>query len=271
MGQYILCGPPAKHAYYEKQLGVRLYTAEELCFFIYHNAALLDGDFVNEQLIAFLRDEAGFPGLAERIRKIYHSPADLGQALILILREVGYYSEPEIARFWEMMAKLKRQNQLEREREKADLLYTRGRFEGAIRVYGRVLSQSRDLRVKSSFYVQVLQHMGSAYMQLGLSAEAMECLLAAWKEQPLPELRRQMFFLSMLTDTAFPKALEGVDASVLATWQQEFLESENRNLNQVQEEMDRMSTVEAVEGDANDLRRVYLNREKARFRKMIQE
>ena len=43
MGNLILSRPAEiKRPYYVSELGVHLYSAEELCYYIYHNAVLID-------------------------------------------------------------------------------------------------------------------------------------------------------------------------------------------------------------------------------------
>ena len=58
MGSYILSlSPMAKHPYRTKELGVDIYTAEELCYYIYHNFVVVDDDFISRELFEFLEDE----------------------------------------------------------------------------------------------------------------------------------------------------------------------------------------------------------------------
>ena len=54
MGQYIHCKAVAVHPYYVSELDIRLFTAEELCYYIYHNIALIDDDFISAELLTFL-------------------------------------------------------------------------------------------------------------------------------------------------------------------------------------------------------------------------
>ncbi len=268
MGQYILCGEIAAHPYYVKLLGIRLYSAEELCYYIYNNLFLIEDDFISRTLLLFLREEVKLTGLADKIEKSYHGPADLDMALLLILREVGYYNELEIARFQEKANRLRKQNPLERLRERADQLFTRGRYECAIREYSRILYAKRDLRLKSYFYAQVLQHMGAAYMQLGLCDEALECLEASYKEAQEQLVLKQMYFLAMETGRPYPKMLEQVDAMQLTQWQKDYLEIQNKHLAAVMSDEHQMMFYEGS-AERKILIRSYLEREKHDYRTKI--
>ena len=53
MGQYLLGGAVAEIPYITKELNIPLYTAEELCYYIYHNLTVLN----NLQVIEYLGKE----------------------------------------------------------------------------------------------------------------------------------------------------------------------------------------------------------------------
>ena len=55
MSAMILCrGKVADNPLYIMQSGIRLYTEEELCYYIYNNIYILTNDFINDELITFL-------------------------------------------------------------------------------------------------------------------------------------------------------------------------------------------------------------------------
>lgn len=268
MGQYLLCGAVAEHPYYVKLLGIRLYSAEELCYYIYNNLSLIDESFISQALLLFLREEVKMAETADKIERVYQTPADLDSALMVILRDTGYYNELEMARFQEKAMRLRKQNPLERIRERGDQLFSRGRYESAIREYSRILFMKRDMRLKPYFYAQVLQHMGASYMQLGLCDEALECLEASYKEAQEQLVLKQMYFLAMETGRPYPKELEQVDAMQLTQWQKDYLEVQNRHLAAVISDDSQMMFYEAAE-ERKKMISSYLEREKKAYRTKI--
>lgn len=270
MGQYILCDAIAEHPYCIRQLGLCLYTAEELCYYIYNNISLIGDDFISPGLLLFLRQEVKQADLADKIERYYNSPADLESMLVLLLRDIGYYTDVETARFQERFSRLRKQNKLEQKRERADMLFERGRMEGAIREYSGILSAKRDTRLKPYFYAQVLQHMGAAYMRLGYSDEALECLEAAYRESPEAFILKQMYFLAMETGRPYPKQLEDVDAASLTEWQQSYLDSQNLHLAEIQTDESQMVYFDRP-GEKEKAIRRQLEEEKRLYRSMIGE
>ncbi len=268
MGQYLLCGAIAEHPYCVKILGLRLYSAEELCYYIYNNLSLVDESFIGPALYLFLKDEVNLPELADKVEQIYQTPDDLDKALLTILQAVGYYSEAELAQFQEKTMRLRKQNPQERLRERADQLFARGRYECAIREYSRILFFHRDMRLKAHFYAQVLQHMGAAYMQLGLCDEALECLEAAYKESQEQLILKQMYFLASETGRPYPKELERIDTMQLTLWQKEYLQVQNKHLTDVMTDSCQLMFYEGTVEKRASIRS-YLEKEKREYRTKI--
>lgn len=76
MGRWIFGGKEAKLPFEVEELDLRLYTIEELCYYIYNNLALIGEDFIDEHLLSFLRDELDLKEEAEKIERFYTSPSD---------------------------------------------------------------------------------------------------------------------------------------------------------------------------------------------------
>ena len=80
MSGLILCREKTvTHPYYVTELGIHLYTGEELSYFICHNILLIDEDFLDERLFDFL-EQLGETRLCERARRLserYGIPAFL--------------------------------------------------------------------------------------------------------------------------------------------------------------------------------------------------
>lgn len=268
MGQYLLCGKIAEHPYYIRELGLRIYTAEEFCYYIFNNTYLLEEDFIRPQLVDFFRREVAMPELADKIIKYYGSSADMANVLVIIMRDVSYYNENQIAQFQDRLNRMRRQNHLDRSRERADLLLEKGRYECAVQIYSGILQHPRDIRLKPQFYAQVLQHMGVAYMRMGYVEEALECLQAAYAEGKDEKILEQMYYLALRSGLPFCRELQSVSSAQLSRWNVRYQEVESANMQAVREN----ALLPGISGDPEENRRAadrYLAGQKKAYCHMV--
>ena len=67
MGAVMICKrEPAETPYYIESMGIRIYSMEELAYFLYENIYLVDKRMLGERLWEWLRTEMHNPELAER-------------------------------------------------------------------------------------------------------------------------------------------------------------------------------------------------------------
>ena len=139
MGKIILCrGKKADTPLTVLQTGVKLYTAEELCYYIYNNIYLIGQDFIDDNLISFL-DETGEKELAERVRKLKETGGSLAQIFVIILKTIDYYSVAEIEQLKEILNTLGKQSVCERLKARGDGYLNAGYFFAAVRCYESII------------------------------------------------------------------------------------------------------------------------------------
>ena len=272
MEQVYLCGKAAEKPFYMRELGINLYSAEELSYVIYHNALLIDDDFFGDDLMAFLRDELQLTQTAEKLSRSYTGPSDRESTLAMLLREIGYYSEGEITKFTEQLTRFRRLGSAERLKEKGDLLTGKKRYESAVRAYSSILTKRREYRLSQEFCAGVLQHMGVAYLRMGYAEEALECLQAAYSETHRELFLEQMYELCEQNGLPYPAQLEQITSEQMARWEKKYIRTEEKN-QFVSERSQIIRRLEQIRGaDADEKRRKeiadFLEEEKKRYRSM---
>ena len=119
----ILCRhEPVEHPYYIERLGIHIFSSQELCYIIYNHPLLAMGDFVNDHLIQFIRDELKQTFLAGKLSAWKRSNEDPDEMLIIILQECYYYTAKEIQKFRQKILAYRRMNKAEFMKEKADFI-----------------------------------------------------------------------------------------------------------------------------------------------------
>lgn len=98
MGRLIYCiGDKAKSPYYFASTGTRVYTMEELCYYLYHNVETMEEDLAENQLISWIRDELHMGQRADELQEIKNKEHGMKELAVAIFCSTDYYSQEEIA------------------------------------------------------------------------------------------------------------------------------------------------------------------------------
>lgn len=135
-----LCiGDYAKNGYEPEKMGIRVFSLEELCFFIRENAGILDDGLVDASLGEWLEKECGLKDLGEEIKRAAHRKISLKSFVSIILNFAAFYP-PQVNH--EIENAINQNNHLtiyEKKKRKADSLLKRGQYGLAGREYMKVL------------------------------------------------------------------------------------------------------------------------------------
>ena len=165
MGRYILCGKEASLPYEVEELDIRIYTIEELCYYIYNYLPLIGEDFIDERLLNFIRGELDLPEIADKIERFYSSRSEQDATLQMLLSDAGYFSDAELTEFQNRLVYRRRKSSNERVKEKGDSLLKLGRCQSAVRCYKSLAKTGEDNRVSREFYISVSIRAGMRNMK----------------------------------------------------------------------------------------------------------
>ena len=267
MARMILGGNIAKLPYEAEELDLRLYTAEELCYYIFHFLALIGDDFIDDRLMSFIEDGLGLKETAEKIRRFYHSPSDQDATLQMILSDLGYYSDKELTEFQNRLVRRRRKNGPERKLEKADTLFALRRFSKAVRIYRR-LSGDPDGRITKDFRVRCMEGCANSYGRLSCYKDALRWLRKAYKETGDLRILKKIYGLSMLSGMDLPD-FDQVPEKEFQKWQREYSSMESQARSRVQED-ELMQAFFKDKGERDRTLAGYAAREKEIYRVMYE-
>lgn len=173
MGNLILCHDRhAAHPYEITRIHSRIYTIEELCYYLCNNLYLIDYTIMNGQLCTWLEEELGMDALASELRDVLRLRGSVEKFVLTILKDSKIYREPEMIRIQNVLEHLKNQKDIERQKYKGDNLLESGEVEEAILVYQAILNQEKDETVDDKFYGRIYAGLGAAYGRLFLYQES---------------------------------------------------------------------------------------------------
>ena len=182
MGSIILCHKKkARRPYEITRIHRKIYTMEELCYFLCNHLYLIDYTIMNEQLCDWFEEELELKELADNLRQHLEQYGSMQQFVVTILAYSSIYTTAELNYVQNVLEKLKNQKPVEKQKFKADNLLSNGALKPAILIYQSILQGEIDETVDKKFYGRVYASLGSAYGQMFLYEEAARMYEAAFQ------------------------------------------------------------------------------------------
>lgn len=211
MGKVILCtGERAVNPFVFEESNVKIYTMEELCYYIYHNIEMINEELFREELIAFIREELGLHERAEFIDGLRKRHAGLKDMAVSILCSTDYYTEKEIKELIAEIDMLYKLKPIERLKRNADILMSRGDYIQAAGEYRRVLGSSELNRLPQAALSDVLHNLAVTDAATGAFYTAAEGFREAYELNHKKESLMQYLFALKLSkqDALYEKELD---------------------------------------------------------------
>ncbi|MGO5051283.1 tetratricopeptide repeat protein [Lachnospiraceae bacterium LCP25S3_G4] len=204
MGSLILChSKKAKQPYEITRIHRKIYTLEELCFYLCNNLYLVDYTIMNEQFCSWIEEELELEELAADLRESMNNQHSVEHFVLQILTDSSIYSPVEMNHIRDVLGRLKNQKDIEKRKYKADNLLENGEIEEAIVAYQALLSEETDETVDRKFYGKLYGCVGTAYGRIFLYEEAMEMFDKAFQICSDPMMLRSYIYAAF---RALPKA-----------------------------------------------------------------
>lgn len=182
MGSIILCHKKrARRPYEITRIHRKIYSIEELCYFLCNHLYLIDYTIMNEQLCDWLEEELELKELADNLRQHLEQYGSMQQFVVTILAYSSIYTTAELSYVQNVLDKLKNQKPVEKQKFKADNLLSNGALKPAILIYQSILQAEIDETVDKKFYGRVYASLGSAYGRMFLYEEAAKMYEAAFQ------------------------------------------------------------------------------------------
>jgi len=135
-----LCvGEYASVGFEPEGMGIKIYSLEELVFFIRENAVLLDDSFMDESLGQWLAEECKLQELGDELRRASRKRVTLKTYVGILLEYAGFYTKDINAKIESTIAENSSLSVYEKKKAKADVLLQKGHYGKAGREYAKLL------------------------------------------------------------------------------------------------------------------------------------
>lgn len=200
MGKLIICnGKQATRPYYIKLTNSRIYSIEELCYFLYHNIDMIDEDFFQESLITWISEELNLTERADKLLELVKADAGLKDLVVCILCSADYYTEPEIKQLLREMDEAAMMTPLELKKKKADNYLRYRQFTEAAVEYETILDGKEVVNLSSEEYGNLLHNLAVVQINTVGVSVATENFKQAYERNRNPESLKQYLYALILS------------------------------------------------------------------------
>ena len=182
MSGYILCQTKkAENPYFIENIGLNIYSIEELCYYFSTDLPLLDHTILNRQLVQWLWQELNLKTLAQKLAPLPDREFSVGEFIFPVLKEINYLNQQEFRRLEEALKKLEQEPAPVRAKRKGDALMAHKKYTKAIKAYEKILRKDEKGRMGIQLAGNIYHNMGCAYARLFQMDEACACFRKAYE------------------------------------------------------------------------------------------
>ena len=192
MGTLILCsGLRTKRPYVFSATGIRIYTIEELCYYVESHIYFIDQDTFSYELFDWIGTELGLPERAEKLRLLKDKKADIKALLAAVLCSADYYTEPEIKSLIKTVDELNGLTPLKRSSLRAFSYLKNGKYREAAHEYEQLLNSKEATDMTPEEYGDILHNLAVARIHSKGLSEASDTFRQAFERNHRQESARQ--------------------------------------------------------------------------------
>lgn len=196
---FILCeGRVAKKPYKMPVTGQKVYSLEELCYYVYNNIYTITEEFFQESLAVWLRDEADHAVLAKKVDTMLSAGMKLKDMVVTLLCGCDYYREEEIRALVKVMDEIANLPVHKKKKIRADNFLRSGRYGRSLLEYRKLLQGSLAVNFSTEEYGDILHNQGIAHFYTSSFAEAERDFKEAYaRNHKKDSLRHYLWILLM--------------------------------------------------------------------------
>lgn len=200
MGKLILCsGKRTNKPYLFTSSGIRVYSMEELCYYIYHHVYYVDEEMISDTLIDWIDTELKLTDRAAKLKQLKQINADLKTLVTVIMCSADYYTEYEIKSLLKLLDEITDMPFIKRKCLKAGFSLKSGNYHEAAAEYERILNSQEAALLSPEEYGDLYHNLGVAKAHTTGLLEAAELFCQAYERNHREESLKQYLYALLLS------------------------------------------------------------------------
>ncbi len=199
MGKLILCsGERTTRPYGFLASGIRIYSIEELCYYLYHHIYMIEEDMLSEDLFDWIGTELKLTERADKLKLLKRQKADMKTLITVILCSADYYTEEEIKSALKILDTVIGMPVIKRYLIKANHYLQRGQYLEAATEYENIIVSKDAAELTPEEYGDVYHNLAVAKVHMTGLKEASRLFLYAYERNNRKESLSQFLFTKKL-------------------------------------------------------------------------
>ncbi|MBQ9766962.1 MAG: hypothetical protein IJW37_02525 [Lachnospiraceae bacterium] len=193
----------------------KLYSAEEVCYYLYHNASTAEDYLTDAALAEYYEKELGLSETAERLRVLAASEATTKEYALLLFSVTPMYTNEEITEFLKELERLEERKYWQKQKAKADVYLEHRNYRDAANVYERLLQDRKESGMPEVAAGNVYHNLAVCELHISGAGRAAEHFANAYeKNRDSESLRSYLFALRLAQkDKEYRAALVSYEVS----------------------------------------------------------
>ena len=194
-----------------------LYSAEEVCFYLYHHPATAEDYIMDDALPEYYETEFGLPEVAERLRVLKASEATVKEYAVVLFGVTGMYTAEEVAEYLLELERLQELKGWQKQKAKADVYLDHRNFRDASVMYERLLRERKENGMSEVAAGNVYHNLAVCELHISGAGSAAAHFAEAYEKNSSPESLRSYLIALRLAqkDNEYLSALNLYEVSEL--------------------------------------------------------
>ncbi|WP_310605168.1 hypothetical protein [Anaerosporobacter sp.] len=200
MGKLIFCtGKVTEKPYTFPFSKARIYSMDELNYYIYNNIYLISEEAFSYSFCDWLEKELRLPEVADKIRNLLNRRNNLKDIVVSLLCSADYYTEPQIRELIQIMEQIERMPLIKKRKIKADNYLRYGQYAKALAEYEIIVDANESAMFTQVEYGDIYHNLAVAKAKSVSASEAAKYYLIAYKQNQREESLMQYLYSLLLS------------------------------------------------------------------------